>query len=95
MVVNVPSVNKMLIISEYTQNQYGFVFFIIGSLRCQPQVKIISDDLCGRNGLKSKVSTLEELYDFFSLELSSQMQRYIKINFKRRFPVQAFAWTLI
>ena len=31
----------------------------------------------------------------FSLELSSQMQRYIKINFKRRFPVQAFAWTLI
>ena len=29
MVVNVPSVNKMLIISEYTQNQYGFVFFII------------------------------------------------------------------
>ena len=32
----------------------------------QPQVKIISDDMCGRNGLKSKVSTLEELYDFFS-----------------------------
>ena len=31
----------------------------------------------------------------FHLELSSQMQRYIKINFKRRFPVQAFAWTLI
>ena len=30
----------------------------------QPQVKIISDDMCGRNGLKSKVSTLEELYDF-------------------------------
>ena len=28
-------------------------------------LKIISDDLCGRNGLKSKVSTLEELYDFF------------------------------
>ena len=28
--------------------------------------QIISDDLCGRNGLKSKVSTLEELYDFFS-----------------------------
>ena len=35
------------------------------------------------------------LNDFFKLELSSQMQRYIKINFKRRFPVQAFAWTLI
>lgn len=32
---------------------------------------------------------------FYQLELSSQMQRYIKINFKRRFPVQAFAWTLI
>ena len=30
----------------------------------QPQVVIISDDMCGRNGLKSKVSTLEELYDF-------------------------------
>ena len=29
-------------------------------------LKIISDDQCGRNGLKSKVSTLEELYDFFS-----------------------------
>ena len=28
------------------------------------QLIIISDDLCGRNGLKSKVSTLEELYDF-------------------------------
>ena len=27
-------------------------------------LKIISGDLCGRNGLKSKVSTLEELYDF-------------------------------
>lgn len=58
-------------------------------------LKILSDDMCGRKGLKSKVSTWEELYDFFSLELSSQMQRYIKINFKRRFPVQAFAWTLI
>ena len=32
----------------------------------QPQVIIISDDMCGRNDLKSKVSTLEELYDFFS-----------------------------
>ena len=32
----------------------------------QPQFIIISDDLCGRNSLKSKVSTLEELYDFFS-----------------------------
>ena len=35
------------------------------------------------------------LEGFLPLELSSQMQRYIKINFKRRFPVQAFAWTLI
>ena len=32
----------------------------------QPQVKIISGDMRGRNGLKSKVSTSEELYDFFS-----------------------------
>ena len=30
----------------------------------QPQVSIISGDMCGRNGLKSKVSTSEELYDF-------------------------------
>ena len=29
-------------------------------------LKIISDDMRGRNDLKSKVSTLEELYDFFS-----------------------------
>ena len=29
-------------------------------------LKIISGDLRGRNGIKSKVSTLEELYDFFS-----------------------------
>ena len=29
-------------------------------------LEIISDDMCGRNGLKSKVSTLEELCDFFS-----------------------------
>ena len=55
--------------------------------------------------LKSEVeyaiSTVDEIYNDFNdaqdlyLELSSQMQRYIKINFKRRFPVQAFAWTLI
>jgi hypothetical protein len=32
----------------------------------QASLKIISGDMCGRNGLKSKVSTLEELYDFFS-----------------------------
>ena len=38
---------------------------------------------------------IKPLSDFLDLELSSQMQRYIKINFKRRFPVQAFAWTLI
>ena len=29
-------------------------------------LKIISGDLRGRNGIKSKVSTLEALYDFFS-----------------------------
>ena len=31
----------------------------------QPQVIIISGDLRDRNDLKSKVSTSEELYDFF------------------------------
>ena len=41
----------------------------------QPQVKIISDDMCGRNGLKSKVSTLEELYDFFS-ENTQKLHQY-------------------
>ena len=43
--------------------------------------------------LIDKLKGLSNIY--FDLELSSQMQRYIKINFKRRFPVQAFAWTLI
>ena len=43
--------------------------------------------------LIDKLKGLSNIY--FELELSSQMQRYIKINFKRRFPVQAFAWTLI
>lgn len=38
---------------------------------------------------------LSKDFEDYVLELSSQMQRYIKINFKRRFPVQAFAWTLI
>ena len=37
----------------------------------QPQVSIISGDRCGRNGLKSKVSTLEELYDFFLIILKN------------------------
>ena len=35
------------------------------------------------NTSETKVAILMQL------ELSSQMQRYIKINFKRRFPVQA------
>ena len=39
---------------------YFWEFEVLTSL------KIISGDMCGRNGLKSKVSTLEELYDFFS-----------------------------
>ena len=41
----------------------------------QPQVSIISGDMCGRNGLKSKVSTLEELYDFFS-ENTQKLHQY-------------------
>ena len=41
-------------------------------------LKIISGDLCGRNDLKSKVSTLEELYDFFS-------KKYSKITSKMWF----------
>ena len=41
----------------------------------QPQVVIISDDMCDRNGLKSKVSTLEELYDFFS-ENTQKLHQY-------------------
>ncbi len=28
-------------------------------------LKIISGDMCDRNGIKSKVSTFEELYDFY------------------------------
>ena len=39
---------------------YFWEFEVLTSL------KIISGDMRGRNGLKSKVSTLEELYDFFS-----------------------------
>ena len=35
-------------------------------------LKIISDDLCDRNGLKSKVSTLEELKEKFLLVKQSQ-----------------------
>ena len=46
------------------------------------------------NGDHEAQEYLLKRYDKY-LELSSQMQRYIKINFKRRFPVQAFAWTLI
>ena len=50
-----------------------------------------------RNTSYSEIAeiTYNNACDFFDLELLSQMQRYIKINFKRRFPVQAFAWTLI
>ena len=44
---------------------------------------------------KIYVIDVPKFLKFIALELSSQMQRYIKINFKRRFPVQAFAWTLI
>ena len=41
----------------------------------QPQLVIISGDLCGRNGLKSKVSTLEELYDFSLKILKNHIER--------------------
>ena len=37
----------------------------LGEFEVLASLKIISDDMCGRNDLKSKVSTLEELYDFF------------------------------
>ena len=58
-------------------------FKIISSFRWVG-IKFVSIKFVGRN-----------FNCFLYLELSSQMQRYIKINFKRRFPVQAFAWTLI
>lgn len=56
---------------------------------------------CIEDGYDTFLCGMAEGFDLMSaeivldLELSSQMQRYIKINFKRRFPVQAFAWTLI
>ena len=43
-----------------------FCLLYFGEFEVQTSLKIISGDMCGRNGLKSKVSTLEELYDFFS-----------------------------
>ena len=65
--------------SNCRQNCYCFVYFIFGCLmayrkdirRTQSSLnatslKIVSDDLCDRNCLKSKVSTIEELYDFLS-----------------------------
>ena len=45
--------------------------------------------------VNARFITEDDKKEIMELELSSQMQRYIKINFKRRFPVQAFAWTLI
>ena len=41
----------------------------------KPQFIIMSGDLCGRNGLKSKVSTLEELYDFSLKTLKNYIAR--------------------
>ena len=38
---------------------YSWEFEVLTSL------KIISGDMCDRSGIKSKVSTFEELYDFF------------------------------
>ena len=37
----------------------------LGGVLGAASLKIISGDMCGRNDLKSKVPTLEELYDFF------------------------------
>lgn len=63
---------------------------------------LFSGGNAGRGGHKMSMDAVRAIVDtqdliaqLFNLELSSQMQRYIKINFKRRFPVQAFAWTLI
>ena len=46
------------------QNRYGFVCFVFLEYEVLTLLKIISDDMCGRNGLKSKVSTVEELLIF-------------------------------
>ena len=46
-------------------NRYGFVLLCSWEFEVLTSIKIISGDLRGRNDLKSKVSTLEELYDFF------------------------------
>ena len=42
-----------------------FCLLYFGKFEVLTSLKIISGDMHGRNGLKSKVSTLEELYDFF------------------------------
>ena len=41
----------------------------------QPSIYNHFGDLCGRNGLKSKVSTLEELYDFSLKTLKNYITR--------------------
>ena len=47
----------------------------LGGVWGAASLKIISGDMCGRNDLKSKVSTLEELYDFFS-ENTQKLHQY-------------------
>ena len=59
--------------------------------------RILNKEYLSINAKNKNITNTSETKDaiLMQLELSSQMQRYIKINFKRRFPVQAFAWTLI
>ncbi len=63
-------------------------------------LKIISDDLCDRNCLKSKVSTIEELYDFcrhFVDRLNGQfftaiyLHKYFSNQLCRRQPQPSFS----
>ena len=52
-----------------------FCLLYFGKFEVLTSLKIISGDMHGRNGLKSKVSTLEELYDFFS-ENTQKLHQY-------------------
>ena len=52
-----------------------FCLLYFGKFEVLTSLKIISGDMRGRNGLKSKVSTLEELYDFFS-ENTQKLHQY-------------------
>lgn len=72
------------------------IILLITIFICIFQVEAFADtEFIRGNAPKIEETRIDTADNFFYLELSSQMQRYIKINFKRRFPVQAFAWTLI